>query len=121
MCNCIHHCACPPDKKPVPHKHAEVIKAWADGAKIQCKNPTFNYWRDVASPSWSTACDYRIKPEPKPDVIVEGTLGLDATRFLHLDDPEIHMKVHTYPYSSTPNIRVTFEGETGKLKSVTIV
>lgn len=32
-----------------PHKHAAIIKAWADGAEIEFL--------------------HRIKPEPKPDVV----------------------------------------------------
>ena len=47
-----------------PHKHAELIKAWADGAKIQ---GLFGgeTWRDVDTPSWQVHRQYRIKPEPK--------------------------------------------------------
>lgn len=47
-----------------PHKHAELIKAWADGAKIQGMygNGT---WCDVDTPGWRVDRQYRIKPEPK--------------------------------------------------------
>ena len=47
-----------------PHKHAELIKAWADGAKIQYLNIN-EEWRDISSPNWGLSTDYRIKPEPK--------------------------------------------------------
>ena len=51
-----------------PHKHAELIKAWADGAEIQAKDMRDN-WHDVLKPNWDEECEYRIKPEPKPDVV----------------------------------------------------
>ena len=43
-----------------PHKHAELIKAWADGAEIQVKNDD-GVWRD-ADPFWCDYKEYRIKP-----------------------------------------------------------
>ena len=59
-----------------PHKHAELIKAWADGAKIQYLNIN-EEWRDISSPNWGLSTDYRIKPEPKKVQIrfFEDTLG----------------------------------------------
>lgn len=58
-----------------PHKHAEVIKAWADGEMIQWRNgPSMNWhdydvdehpygpWSD--SEEWKNA-GWRIKPEKK--------------------------------------------------------
>lgn len=47
-----------------PHKHAELIKAWADGAKIQGMYGG-GTWRDVDTPGWQVHRQYRIKPEPK--------------------------------------------------------
>lgn len=50
-----------------PHKHAEVIKAWADGAEIQWKSPG-DLWVSLpenSSPAWSTNFEYRVKPQPK--------------------------------------------------------
>lgn len=51
-----------------PHKHAELIKAWADGAIIQYFDPGNDCWTDVFNniPSWSNDYDYQVKPsEPK--------------------------------------------------------
>jgi hypothetical protein len=48
-----------------PHKHAEVIKAWANGAEIQCSMKNDNDWFDVEVPDWDLSLNYRIKPEPK--------------------------------------------------------
>lgn len=42
-----------------PHKHAELIKAWADGAENEYRNPSVSdYWYDEESPNWN---EYRIK------------------------------------------------------------
>jgi hypothetical protein len=47
-----------------PHKHAELIKAWADGNPIQFKGEDDAEWRDTAEPSWFDVLQYRVKPEP---------------------------------------------------------
>lgn len=48
---------------PTPHKHAEVIKAWADGATVQVSTPAG--WEDMrCAPGWFDYNEYRIKPEP---------------------------------------------------------
>lgn len=60
---------CTEERKPqgtkVPHKHAALIKAWADGATIQFKNLQGG-WSDTDDnrPSWNLAAEYRVKPEP---------------------------------------------------------
>ena len=89
-----------------PHKHAELIKAWADGAKIQHFAPHLDMWADITAPAWNTSCDYRIKPEPKPDSetktgdsIWNGVTGM----------------------RQLVELKYTFDGETGKLKSVEII
>lgn len=49
-----------------PHKHAEVIKAWANGARIQHFCAASGDWKDCdGTPGWHSAVDYRIKPEPR--------------------------------------------------------
>lgn len=49
-----------------PHKHAELIKAWADGAVIQYYDSFGEEWRDSKGnrPEWLDNLLYRIKPEP---------------------------------------------------------
>lgn len=57
---------------PKPHPHADLINAWADGAKIQVKiyrkqeAPT---WVDIENPTWSECDEYRIKPEAVAELI----------------------------------------------------
>lgn len=55
MCEC-------PNK---PHKNAEVIKAWADGAVIQFRQG-YAWWDlDKDQPPVKEEYEYRIKPKPK--------------------------------------------------------
>jgi hypothetical protein len=44
-----------------PHKHADLIKAWADGQEIEVSNDN-SRWCVVDRPSWSDSLLYRIKP-----------------------------------------------------------
>ena len=93
------------------HKHAEFIHAWADGAKIQWRDPKDDErWSDIRIPNWLEDCEYRIKPEPKPDVVVE--YGFEVYGIaLHSDKNSLIPK----------NLRLTFDGETGKLKSAEVL
>lgn len=45
-----------------PHKHAELIKAWADGDEIQYLDIRGN-WVQAITPSWNPDLKYRIKPK----------------------------------------------------------
>ena len=95
-----------------PHKHAELIKAWADGAEIQAKLEDGS-WGDALNPCWFNHSEYRIKPEPKPDVV----------RYLNQLNHETY-KPHKWEeddYQITKNcIVITFDGETGELKSAEV-
>ena len=45
-----------------PHKHAALIKAWADGAEIEFKDYV-GLWTASPNPSWGSLMEYRIKPK----------------------------------------------------------
>ena len=49
-----------------PHKHAEVIKAWADGAVIECRRCDEDTWIEVEHPGFYEVVEYRIKPDSEP-------------------------------------------------------
>lgn len=87
------------------HKHADFIHAWADGAKIETRLSDGN-WYEISLPNWgSWDSEFRIKPEPKPDVYVFlkfNTMYGNISRGLGVSDS---------------NIRVTIDGETGQLKA----
>ena len=48
-----------------PHKHAELIKQWADGAEIQIYKDNLDKWTDITTPSWDKFRVYRVKPKVK--------------------------------------------------------
>ena len=92
-----------------PHKHAELIKAWAEGATIQFRFVGED-WATLKSPFWDAKDgEYRIKPEPKPDyhrytcVAPRGSDAFSARQF------------------SLDNLKLTFDGETGVLKSAEVL
>lgn len=96
------------------HKHAELIKAWADGAEIQIKTVYYDrVWLDDLNPSWGEHNEYRIKPEPKPDVIDYAYV---------IKNPMNHsMTKIEWTVKKWANLKLTFDGETGKLKNVEII
>ena len=47
------------------HIHAELIKAWADGAEIEYKSECHGIWDNANPPRWSPDVEYRLKPKPK--------------------------------------------------------
>jgi hypothetical protein len=51
-----------------PHKWAKEIIAWANGAEIEYKDSK-NEWNHAITPYWHYELEYRIKPQPKEDII----------------------------------------------------
>jgi hypothetical protein len=97
-----------------PHKHAELIKAWADGAEIQYWNGSIEQWKDGdrEEMSWYEDYQYRIKPEPKPDVAKYVYADFSDKTYSFLLD-EVDM--------GDSNLKLTFDGETGELKSAEVL
>lgn len=87
------------------HKHRELIIAWANGAAIECRNDVVD-WFETENPSWCLDTEYRVKPETKPDQ--------SRTMFV-----ELHPRLDN-AYNK-PNLKLTFDGETGKLKATEII
>ena len=46
-----------------PHKHAEVIKAWADGEEIEYKAGEGSEWKPCLVPGFYESYFYRVKPK----------------------------------------------------------
>ena len=91
------------------HKHAELIKAWADGAEIQISVSKGELWED-AQPNflvWNDEYQYRIKPEPKPDV---------ECKYFVFEDGKV-----MWCENAKANLRLTFDGETGELKEAQVL
>ena len=48
---------------PQPRKHADIIKAWADGAEVQIRGGVLGAkWQDCEQPSFCNCMEYRVKP-----------------------------------------------------------
>lgn len=93
-----------------PHKHAELIKAWADGAEIEIKDRVTGWWGAISiGGEWYEEDEYRIKPEPKPDVVKSFML----TKANQLWDVETYI-------AHKPNLKLTFDGGTGELKDAEV-
>ena len=97
-----------------PHKHAELIKAWADGASIE--KLTKDGWLNC-EPNyilWSLDVEYRIKPEPKPDETSYLVLSSALCGWAELTD-----------YASLGNVQAEIliirDGETNKIKYAEVV
>ena len=107
------------------HKHAELIKAWADGAEIESKvldiNGEWSKWESELNPSWHTSIkiEYRIKTEPKPD--------WDEYLIFFKEDGELIIRTYKTQVTNIQNpevfgqLKVTIDGETGKLKSTEVL
>jgi hypothetical protein len=93
-----------------PNKHAELIKAWADGAEIEVKYPNAVSWTLVQYPKWTESLEYRVKPvRPKE---IEKILYL----YLDIQNNRLLDKV-----SLVKNIMMVFDGDTGELKSAEMI
>lgn len=124
-----------------PHKHAEVIKAWADGASIEVKGEFTDYqwWTFQADyvPSWSAKNEYRIKPEPNPDEVLYAVTGLNHINSQSINGLWVNFSsansVKSFGRDGTFSqgadmefkvnglIKVIFDGETCKPKSAEVL
>ena len=93
------------------HKHYECIVAWAEGKTIQFESVHGN-WKDVPHPIWDRCVNYRVKPEPKPDVV---------TNYLCESPNRLGDVYFSNQACYRKNLRLTFDGETGELKSAEVI
>ena len=89
-----------------PHKHKGLIIAWANGAIIEYKAK--DWWITTLDPWWEEHVEYRIKPEPKPDVVEHWYVNANYNELIWAD-------------KDSGNVRLTFDGETGKLKAAEVL
>ena len=87
------------------HKHAKLIKAWADGAKIQKFSKRSQKWEDTDNPSWSEDTEYRLR--------TDYTIELNA----HILNNELFIDVA----ARFPNISLVFDATSSELKSVEMI
>lgn len=74
------------DRPKVPHVHAAVIKAWADGAEIEWRCGAFSAWFTSVNPGFIAKYEYRVKPEPHKHQDLIDALKTGATDIQFLED-----------------------------------
>lgn len=103
-----------------PHKHAELIKAWADGAEIECLVQPSNAWELREQPIWTVDAIYRIKPQPKPDY-TDTTSVYRNLNYRYENEREKNKYDLKFAPDYIGDLKLTFDGETGKLKSAEVL
>lgn len=103
------------------HKHADLIIQWALGQPIEVKHTLSNFWSFDPDPLWCDDYEYRIKQQPKPDVVVYANMeeSLDVSREFEYGSCLCGLFSNTR--QSTDNIKVTYSGETGKLIQIEMI
>lgn len=48
--------------KKIPHRHKDLIIAWADGEAIEFLDPYSRKWTECSNPAWLKHIQYRVKP-----------------------------------------------------------
>jgi len=91
------------------HKHAELIKKWADGAQIQRKQGEF--WFDSYSPTWDNEFEYRIKLEEKADFAISARVNFSQSK-------DITKDMVVFSRVGKQNVEFLFDGETLELKGL---
>jgi hypothetical protein len=91
-----------------PHKHADIIHAWAEGAEIEVLFSEGEEWYVDEHPDWYEHYKYRIKTEIKDDVVLFKYIKFWRGNILAYEDRK-------------PNMKYVFDGETGWLKSAEVL
>lgn len=84
-----------------PSKHAEVIKAWADGATVEYRKFTSANWTElspvgVALAGWHDEYEYRVKPKPTPAVLAGLQVGSAAWAVMRVPGSESWCLAQTF-------------------------
>lgn len=91
----------------IEHKHAALIKAWADGAKIQKFSKRYQKWEDTEDPTWAIETEYRLKS--KTDYVIEINANvLNGELFIDVG-------------ARFPNLSLVFDVKTNMLKSAELI
>ena len=90
------------------HKHAELIKKWADGALIEQK--IYTEWVACDKPTWDVNSIYRVRQESQ-DFAVSANVIFEQTSSGYL-------KFSIY---GDHNVDFIFDGNSKKLKAVNLL
>lgn len=111
----------------IPHVHAKLIHKWASDPSIEIEyRDGCGKWKVTDAPTWDTDTQYRIKSEPKPDIIVNAMMqfkNAHKTPFVFSlwngDIPAEYQ--HQHNIKGLNMIQFIIDGETDKLKSISII
>ena len=95
------------------HKHYNEIIAWAEGKQIQLK--TKDTWVDFNQPHWNAICEYRVKPEQKPDYYLYAGYN-DSFNY-----GQLLVQIKCLSSDWKYKIKITIDGETNKPKKVELM
>lgn len=100
-----------------PHKHAKLIKAWADGSEIEIRtqypDKSWSNWEVFEEPRWGISyAEYRIKPELKPNYLTFLTFNENGWS---------EAPISCYVRSSKRALKLIHDDETGELKSAEVI
>ena len=104
-----------------PHKHADVLRAIADGKEVQFKNQISGAWAETnhanLNPITHPELEWRVKPEPKPDVVGYVCVNKNTKS----DHVALSFAYKCIQDLSRFNLRLTWDGETGRLKKAEVI
>lgn len=92
-----------------PRKHADVIRAYADGAEIEFRSLPSDRWSSTSNPIFFDEYEYRVKPVKKPDLVRYTTADVSSCSY------------YTDYKIVSDNLKLTFCGDTGKLLSAEVI
>ena len=92
-----------------PHKHAEIIKAWADGAEVEFRPSCTSSWWPTTTPTWDSYSEYRIKVKEVVVTTCAQLFNCGGIDIIHINHPESHTK----------NLKLTFTD--GKLTAAEVI
>lgn len=104
-----------------PHKYAELIKAWADGEKIEYFNTTDNKWEPIFKGwSWDNTLHIDMRIKPKEDF--QQTMDVYINKmYKHYPNDFTKQRLMIEQFSLLGTMNLTFDGTTGRLKSAEVL
>lgn len=102
------------------HKHAYVLIAISEGKVVQWREHERGVWHDAGfkpyTPLTNDELQWRIKPEPKPDIVKYIGMQEFCKQMWDYAEDDFNIISH-WPCK----IKLTFDGETGKLKTAEVL
>lgn len=111
------------------HKHADVLIAIAEGKEVQYREQ-WSDWRNAdldvlegtKDPFTFPDLEWRIKPEPKPDIAYYVIAEIEENHLKSINIAENNcFSFLSKNKTFSDNLKLTFDGETGKLKKAEVL